>query len=273
MQYYSIFMKIFKLLSEKYWEMVNEFEGFAHFYFRTSLGEFSTKLAEEFPELLAEFDANPDSILDLACGDGRFVSAMADRGHEVVGVDRSQEMVRRSRERKDHDGSFEIRRGDMRDLDFDRQFDAVTCWYNSVNYLLEVDDLRACFRAVAEVLRDGGIFVFDADTRYHLAENATRHPSYVGPDEDDVFAVNHGVEYDYETDVLTVEITGFKRTDDGWRRIEEVHKERAYRLAEIESYLEDAGLVVEARFGDLANREPATADSSRVWFVASRASE
>lgn len=252
--------------------MVNEFDEFAYFYFRTSLGDFSSEMAAVFPEVAAAFDVDPESILDLACGDGRFASAMADRGHDVVGVDRSPEMIRRARERTGSGDSTEFREADVRDLDIGREFDAATCWYNSVNYLVEPDDLRACFQQTADVLRDGGLFVFDVSTRYHLAENVARHPSYVGPNDEDAFAVNHGIDYDHETGMLTVEVTGFRRTDDDdWVRIDEVHRERAYRLAEVESALEDAGFALEARYGDLADREPVTDDSTRVWFVASKA--
>lgn len=90
-------------------------------------------------------------VLDLGCGDGRVTAALAAQGADVLGVDADAAMVERTAAR-----GVEAQVADARTLDgVDGPFDAV--FSNAV--LHWVDDPDAVARAVAGVLRPGGVFV------------------------------------------------------------------------------------------------------------------
>ena len=246
------------------------YREFARFYAAGPYPEYSQRMTEFLPAVLERFSAAPKTILDLACGEGTFAVELARRGYRVTGVDLSPEMLDLARKRAKEAG-VEVRfiQQDMRELRLDERFDLVTCWYDSLNYLLRHEDLVRTFANVARVLIPGGLFIFDMNTIYCLAVHWQRHPAYVQQDTEELFEV-HRPSYDYEGNIATLRITGFFREGDVWRRIDEVHRERGYALGEIRDALKQAGLEELACWGSLREMSPPKPDSGRVWFVARR---
>ncbi|MEU5976842.1 class I SAM-dependent methyltransferase [Streptomyces sp. NPDC047315] len=93
------------------------------------------------------------TALDAACGTGRMSAVLADRGHAVIGVDGSPDMLARARERVP-DGDF--RTGDLHRLPVaDASVDLVVC----ALALTHVPDLRPVLAEFGRVLRPGGHLV------------------------------------------------------------------------------------------------------------------
>ncbi|MGP3969493.1 class I SAM-dependent methyltransferase [Streptomyces sp. 6N223] len=103
------------------------------------------------------------TALDAACGTGRLSALLAGRGHRVIGVDSSPDMLARARERVP-DGAFH--HGDLHRLPVaDDAVDLVTCSLA----LTHVADLRPVMAEFARVLRPGGHLVI-----------SDMHPEWVG---------------------------------------------------------------------------------------------
>ncbi|TDD51218.1 class I SAM-dependent methyltransferase [Nonomuraea terrae] len=99
-------------------------------------------------EIVAELPAGV--ALDAACGTGRFAAALAARGHRVLGVDSSPDMLERARVRVP-DGDFRL--GDLRRLPVDDDsVDLVVCPLA----LAHVPDLDPVLAEFGRVLRPGG---------------------------------------------------------------------------------------------------------------------
>ncbi len=93
------------------------------------------------------------TVLDAACGTGRYAAHLAARGHRVLGVDSSREMLDRARARVP-DGTF--LRGDLHRLPVaDGAVDAVVC----ALALVHVPSLVPVLAEFARVLRPGGHLV------------------------------------------------------------------------------------------------------------------
>jgi SAM-dependent methyltransferase len=112
------------------------------------------------------------TLLDAGCGTGAYVAALEGLGWEVTGVDVSEDMLRRARDR-----GVNAVHGDATALPFaDASFDAaVSLWAYT-----DVEDLAAMLREIARVLRPGSPFV-----------SVGAHPCFVGPHSQYVEA--HGV--------------------------------------------------------------------------------
>src|SRR6266704_1207812 len=94
------------------------------------------------------------SVLELGCGTGTITSAVAQRiarrtdnaqAIRVVGVDASEGMLRVARARE---ATVEWIFGDMRSPPVQGPFDLVFCCYNTLQHLLDNEDLVQAFRAV-----------------------------------------------------------------------------------------------------------------------------
>ena len=94
----------------------------------------------------------PDTLLDLACGSGGLSLPLAARGIDVIGVDGSDEMLARAREKADQAGmSLLLLCQDMRELDLYGTVDGAVCVLDSLNHLCRTDDLAEAFRRLRPV--------------------------------------------------------------------------------------------------------------------------
>ncbi|HEY9696212.1 MAG TPA: class I SAM-dependent methyltransferase [Trichocoleus sp.] len=93
-----------------------------------------------------------ERILDLGCGTGQLTTKIAETGAEVVGIDRSPEMIATAKQNYP-ELLFEV--ADARQLQFPQPFDAV--FSNAVlHWILEPD---AAIRSIYQALKPGGRLV------------------------------------------------------------------------------------------------------------------
>ena len=109
-------------------------------------------------------DGSVHSVLDLGCGTGNHAIPLAERGYEVVGVDRSESMIAHARRKAGglSDGSsVALHQGDVRSIDLQRDFDAVLMMFAVLSYQLENADVIAALKTTRRHLRLGGLLIFD----------------------------------------------------------------------------------------------------------------
>ena len=108
--------------------------------------------------------AQDGRVLELGCGTGRLTIPVARAGAEIVGIDRSDPMLARARQRlRRSRASALLVRGDIRHLPFRRRmrFAAVLAAYGILQSLTRERDLTRTFESVRRVLRRGGLFAID----------------------------------------------------------------------------------------------------------------
>jgi len=244
------------------------YERFARFYASGPYLAYSQAAVEVLPNVLEHFDLpRSGQLLDVACGEGNFAVQMARQGWQVTGIDQSAEMLALAGERARQAGvQVQFIQKDMRELSYPPDFDLVTCWYDSLNYLLSLESLNWVFTNIKEALKPGGGFIFDMNTIYGLAVGWQRQACYIQQDRQDLLEI-HRSSYDYERQIASVHITGFTRRGETWERMDEIHQERAYPVVAIEASLQKVGLKVMDKFGNLKEMTPLAADSSRIFFV------
>jgi SAM-dependent methyltransferase len=111
-------------------------------------------------------------ILDLACGHGRHTIRLAKLGYRVTGVDLSATSLELARARAAEAGvDVDFRQGDMREIDFDAEFDAVVNLFTSFGYFDDEADDRRVLERVARSLKPGGVFVIDVISLLAIARS------------------------------------------------------------------------------------------------------
>ncbi|MCK4572156.1 class I SAM-dependent methyltransferase [candidate division WOR-3 bacterium] len=254
-------------------ENKNIYKEFAHIYSKGQYPEYSRKMSELLPSILRQFKVTPKKILDIACGEGSFALEMAIKGFQVTGIDRSADMLRIARKKtKKKKLKVKLIQQDMCSLKFSEEFNLVTCWFDSLNYLLENKDLENTFLGVSRALKEGGIFIFDMNTIYGLSVQWQENPSTVEQDIPRLLEI-HQTKYNPKERIATLKITVFIKKNEEWIRIDEVHKERGYTLGEIRQSLKKANLEELACWGSLAPKIKPTPSTGRVWFVAKKISQ
>ena len=245
---------------------MNLYKGFADLYTKGPY-HFSERIAKYLPAILKKFRAKPKTLLDIACGDGRFAVLMAKNGIDVTGVDASPYMLKYARQRaRKAQVTVHLTRQEMQHLDIRAKFDLVTCWFDSMNYLLTKRELDTAFRKVNRVLENGGLFIFDMNTIYGLSVNWQDNSPCVIQDTDKLFEV-HICPPIFKRNIATLRIIGFIKHGRYWRRVVEVHKERGYRLNEIRKSFKKTHFKELGCWESLKKMTKLKSDSGKVFFM------
>jgi ubiquinone/menaquinone biosynthesis C-methylase UbiE len=104
-----------------------------------------------------------DMILDAGCGSGRNISIIAPLVKEIVGIDYSDQMIERAREKVSSENLHNVRliQGDITSLQFpSNSFDKVIC--ASVLQYLDAEDCAKALFEMARVCKPGGTLVVHA---------------------------------------------------------------------------------------------------------------
>ena len=209
-----------------------------------------------------------NTILDLGCGTGTLTELLARRGYDMIGIDNAQEMLQIAMDKRDRSGlDILYLLQDMRSFELYGAVGAVVSVCDSINYLLEDEDVVQTFRLVNNYLMPDGIFIFDFNTVYKyevvigdttIAENREQC-SFIWE--------NY---YHEEEQINEYDLTVFVQEDDGadtYRRFQETHYQRGYRLEQMRDYLRQAKLAfVEAIDADTHGE--VTDTSERIYVVA-----
>jgi len=115
-------------------------------------------------QLLQEHGRPPvRRVLEIACGSGKHAFALEKKGYEITGVDQSEDMVARARQQAGVFGSrATFLRQDMRSLDLAHaRFDAATCLFDSIGYVVTNEALEQTLDRVGQHLCPGGLFLVE----------------------------------------------------------------------------------------------------------------
>jgi trans-aconitate methyltransferase len=119
-----------------------------------------------------------ERILDVGCGTGQLTAEIARRGAQVVGLDRSTDMLAEA-QKNFPDLSFVL--GDAARFDFDQPFDAV--FSNAA--LHWVKDAEGAVGSIARALRPGGRFVAEFGGHGNIALVQAALRAVLGPSADE----------------------------------------------------------------------------------------
>lgn len=220
------------------------------FFGKDYLDVYGHLLTQESSEAEADFVIRSlglkpgDRALDLCCGTGRHAVPLARAGLEVTGLDMSEEYLALARSAA-REAGVKVRfvQGDMREIPFRGEFDAVVNMFTAFGYFDDESDDQRVIDGAAAALRPGGRLLLDLLNRDWVAANYVRSESREGMDGtvcterrtfDPVAGRNH------------VEFT--ITSPDGVQR-RAGHHIRLYVATEISRMLDRAGLSLERSYG------------------------
>ena len=197
---------------------------------------------DNITKVLGEYGINDGLVLDMGCGTGSLTQLLAARGYDMIGVDYSQEMLNvacRKREESGYDILYLNQ--DMREFELYGTVRAIVSICDSVNYLLEDEDIVTCFKLVNNYLDPKGIFFFDFNTNYKY--ETIIGDRVIAETRDDCSFIWENF-YDPEEMMNEYDLTVFVREDeqepDMFRRFQETHFQRGYTLEEMQGFIEEA---------------------------------
>lgn len=132
------------------------------------------KISYYYDELISEMDytlwfnfikpylKKDSSILDLACGSGTFAILLKLSGYDVEGLDLSSSILEIALEKaKINHLTIPFYHMDMIHFNLEKKYDVITCFFDSVNFIKDVNNINQMISNVYSHLKPNGYFIFD----------------------------------------------------------------------------------------------------------------
>jgi len=232
-------------------------EPIAALYDADSVEMFEPAVLEPAVSFIADL-AGEGSALELGIGTGRIAVPLSQRGVRVHGIDLSEAMVARLREKPGSE-DIGVTIGDFATTKLDQAFHVAYLVYNTIDNLTSQAEQVECFRNVAAHLEPGGCFVIEVEVpqlqRLPPGETVrafTVSPTRLGFDEFDI-AGQGLVSHHY-----WIEDGGFRTVSMPFRYV---------WPSELDLMAQLAGMTLRERWSNWS-REPFTSDSTKhisVW--------
>ncbi|WP_101772291.1 class I SAM-dependent DNA methyltransferase [Peptostreptococcus faecalis] len=250
---------------------MKQYENFAYIYDELMDDVDYENWVYHIERLISRSGKKVKNILELACGTGNITIPLAKKGYDIVGVDISEDMLSVAYDKSKREGiNLVLLEQDMTELEFDLyDLDCVVCSCDGFNYITSSEDLKSVFKKVNELLKSGGIFVFDISSHYKISEILGNN--FMGESRDNLAYMWENY-YDEENHLIDMELDFFVKIDNQedeeiFQRYRETHQQRAYGNEEIIALLKEANFDEINIFGDFSTDDPKF-DSERIFFTA-----
>jgi len=239
------------------------YDVFSGFYDRLMSDCDYTARADYLLGLFCEYDKKPELLLDLCCGTGSLALELLNQGCDVVAVDVSPEMLNiASKKAKESNKDLLCLCQSASELDLFGTVQGAVCTLDSINHIIDSDELQQVFNKVSLFLEPGSLFIFDVNSEYKhrciLADN-----NFVIEDENVYCVWQNSFDEPY-TDIV---LDFFAKTDSGYTRYTEDFSERYYSDDELIEFGNNAGLKTEAVFNDMSRDKPNISCERKIFVM------
>lgn len=239
------------------------YNEFAYFYDELNEAADYDALYQYVVSELAAHGINDGLLADLGCGTGELTLMLSQAGYDVIGIDRSEEMLSVLREKADElgmTGKVLLLQQDLLQLDLYGTIRAAVSTFDTYNHIGPRENFEKAIANAAFFMEKDGVFVFDLNTPY-------KHANVLGGqtfDLDAEDALCHWTnQYDDASGRVDIRIEiRDKETGGIW---EEEFSEYSYPLPDVEALLDKYGFTV-ARVADGEDFGPVRPDSQR-WII------
>jgi ubiquinone/menaquinone biosynthesis C-methylase UbiE len=159
---------------------------------------------------------------------------------------------------------------DMREIDFDAQFDAIICMNSAFLYLLTDDDILKTLKAFQRALNNGGLVIIDIMNFLSLI--GRYREEVVGRQIKDGVVCETAIKHSIEDVPAIWNHDEFGIINDNGREItyHEQHRLRMVNYNEMKRFLSDAGFRDIKCFSEFTDREEAKTNARRLILVGVR---
>ncbi len=257
--------------------------------------------ADYILQLLHEYHINDGLLAELGCGTGNITERLANAGYDMIGIDNSTEMLEIANEKKQehHLPSILYLLQDMREFELFGTVNAIICVCDSINYLLDTNEITEVFRLANNYLEADGLFICDFKTRHYFKDIVA--DSTIAEDREDVSFIWDNY-YDEESNINELALSLFIKAaafnnqpfcncnrkncdaleggssanndmqttapeNNIYRKYQEFHYQRGLTIEEMKHCIDASGMELVTMY-DAFTHHAATEDSERIYVIA-----
>lgn len=216
--------------------------------------------------IFEKFGTNIHTIADLGCGTGQVTNRLAQHGFHLYGIDLSEDMLSYAQQSQaTNSEKITWIKQDIRHLEGFNDLDAIISYCDVINYITELADLELVFNNVKRSLREGGLFIFDVHSIYHL-EHHLKGQTFAEV-YDDLSYVWFCESGENPGEVIH-DLTFFVLDEYQYERFDETHHQRTFPVNTYRDLLEKTGFTVKGIYADFDfENEARLSNDQRLFFV------
>ncbi len=210
-------------------------------------------------------------IIDIACGTGRHSIELTKRGYSVTGIDLSDSLLEKAREKAKQNGlQIDFLKHDARNLPFDKQFDVAIMMCEGGFPLMETDEMNfEILRNVSKSLKENAKFIFTTLNGLFPIFNSIEE--FCASTVDEGNATYHKNNFD----LMTFRDFNITKVEDDHGIVKELEcNERYYIPSEITWLLKSLGFtkveIFGAKLGAFSREDKLTTDDYEMLVIAER---
>jgi SAM-dependent methyltransferase len=215
------------------------------------------------------------SVLDIACGRGRHIVGLAQRGYDCTGRDLTPECVQVAKSRAERAGvAVDLSEGNATKLPEQRKFDAVLALY--ILFLLpKDDDVLSCLSQIQDILLPGGVLVCNIFNPFTTSKNGIIDLIRLGHQVNEYKArgirfleITKPIDFDPIRGAVWVEENTVIQADDGPHVFQDREHIRLLTYWDTMHYLHAAGFDSVEAYPDWSTKFERKAKAEQIVFVA-----
>jgi ubiquinone/menaquinone biosynthesis C-methylase UbiE len=199
-------------------------------------------------------------ILDLCCGYGRVTSLLAKgNDYRITGVDLSEDFLQIARSEFSCP-NIKYVQGDMRNLTFKNEFDAVVNLFTSFGYFETDEENEKVLRQINKALKTNGLFLLDYENKFNFVINEVlkKKRSWYNTKHHQLYLIEN--DYDFLNER---EIVSFRQYKDGAIVKQVCYNIRLFSFPELKTMLIRNGFEILEVWGDFGGA-PTSVESKRL---------
>ncbi len=246
------------------------YKKFSDFYDQLVFDIDYEKYSNNIKRILSSNNIHSGKILEIGAGTGNLTRKLAKLGDfNILAFDNSLEMMSHATEKLKNFGNVDYIYQDMFDFNFNLyEFDAVVSLLDVINYITEIEDLEYIFNCVYKSLNNGGVFIFDLNSKYKLLE-VLGNNTYVYEKDDIFYTWENTIDEEFD-DLVYFDLNFFYREEDGkYSRVYEEQVERYHSIETITNILINTGFT-NIKYFDEDGGEYKENKTQRILFCAKK---
>jgi 2-polyprenyl-3-methyl-5-hydroxy-6-metoxy-1,4-benzoquinol methylase len=136
------------------------FSKYADYYDALYKDKNYNKESQYIEKLINKFAGKKLNILELGCGSGSHAFKLQKKGHNIVAIDRSREMINLAK-KKDKHNKIQFLTRDLTKYVSKKKFDVIILLFHVINFLESNKDLKMLAHNSNKNLKKNGIIIFD----------------------------------------------------------------------------------------------------------------
>lgn len=208
-------------------------------------------------------------VLDVGCGNGRFLLPLARKGYKITGIDISEDMLSECRRRLEpYKVQANLIQKDLHTMDFDADFDALLCMDSVICYFLDSEQIVAVLEKFRRALCPQGILILENWNILAHYDLFGVERSYDYANDDIAIAWQESTRYEPFTSILHGFITGTITEKGEPRPFKQEEVLRTMTAGEMLMYLKEAGFSNRLVYPSYDLSEAASVNGDVLLFVA-----